>query len=214
MSYDEQDAAMDAFYEQISQELYPEHKEQAIDEFIEERMHSYYLKNPNIIQAPIDSYLHANDLLDISPRCALVMYTTTIELFLKSVLLKPVLFGMINNENIAELIVNYSVRQAGFDRHKKLLNSLCLCVANIELSDIKGTSGKPILDEAEEIQKVRNRVLHQGHKASVDDMEKAKNIASRIFKDVVQPVLHNMNLVVAEEQEGTKNFVIITSDNN
>ena len=208
MSYDEQDAAMDAFYEQISQELYPEHKEQAIDEFIEERMRSYYLKNPNIIQAPIDSYLHANELLGISPRGALVMYTTAVELFLKSVLLKPVLFGMINNENIAELIVDSSVGQAGFNRYKKLLNSLCLCVANIELSDIQGTSGKPILEEAEEIQKVRNRVLHQGHNASVDDMEKAKNIASLIFKDVVQPVLHNMNLVVAEEQEGTKNFSI------
>ena len=214
MSYDEQDAAMDAFYEQISQELYPEHKEQAIDEFIEERMRSYYLKNPNIIQAPINSYLHANELLGISPRGALVMYTTAVELFLKSVLLKPVLFGMINNENIAELIVDSSVGQAGFNRYKKLLNSLCLCVANIELSDIQGTSGKPILEEAEEIQKVRNRVLHQGHNASVDDMEKAKNIASLIFKDVVQPVLHNMNLVVAEEQEGTKNFSIKKSDNN
>ena len=102
------------------------------------------------------------------------MYTTAVELFLKSVLLKPVLFGMINNENIAELIVDYSVGQAGFNRYKKLLNSLCLYIANIKLSDIQGTSGKPILDEAEEIQKVRNRVLHQGHNASVDDMEKAK----------------------------------------
>lgn len=214
MSYDEQDAAMDAFYEQISQELYPEHKEQAIDEFIEDRMHSYYLKYPKIIQAPIDSYLHANELLDISSRGALVMYTTAIELFLKSVLLKPVLFGTINNENIAELIVDYSVGQAGFNRYKKLLNSLCRYVANIELSDIQGTSGKPILDEAEEIQKVRNRVLHQGHKASVDDMEKAKNIASRILKDVVFPVLHKMNLEVAEEQKGTKNYFIKKSDNN
>ena len=174
MSYDEQDAAIDAFYEQISQELYPEHKEQAIDEFIEERMHSYYLKNPNIIQAPIDSYLHANELVDISPRGALVMYTTAVELFLKSVLLKPVLFGMINNENVAKLIVDSSMRLPGFNSYKKLLNSLCLCVADIKISDIQGTSGKPILDEAEEIQKVRNRVLHQGHKASVDDMEKAK----------------------------------------
>ena len=84
---------MDAFYEQISQELYPEHKEQAIDEFIEERMHSYYLKYPNIIQAPINSYLHANELFGISPRGALVMYTTAVELFLKSVLLKPVCSG-------------------------------------------------------------------------------------------------------------------------
>ena len=214
MSYTEADAAMDAFYEQISQELYPEHKEQAIDEFIEERMHSYYLKYPNIIQAPIDSYLHANELLDISPRGALVMYTTAVELFLKSVLLKPVLFGMINNENVAELIVYYSVGQTGFNRYKKLLNSLCLCVANIELSDIQGTSGKPILDEAAEIQEVRNRVLHQGYKASVDDMKKAKNIASLIFKDVVLPVLQNMKLELAEEQVGTKNYFIKKSDNN
>ena len=205
---------MDAFYEQISQELYPEHKEQAIDEFIEERMHSYYLKHPKIIQAPIDSYLHANELLDISPRCALVMYTTAVELFLKSVLLKPVLFGMINDENVAELIVDSSVGQSGFNRYKKLLNSLCRCVANLELSAIQGTSGKPILDEAEEIQKVRNRVLHQGHKASVDDMEKAKNIASLIFKDVVLPVLRNMKLELAEEQAGKKNYFIKKSDNN
>ena len=214
MSYDQQDAAMDAFYEQISQELYPEHKEQAIDEFIEERMHSYYLKNPKIIQAPIDSYLHAEELVGISPRGALVMYTTAIELFLKAVLLKPVLFGMINNENVAELIVNSSVSQTGFKRYKKLLNSLCLCVANIELSDIKGTSEKPILDEAGEIQEIRNRVVHQGHKASVDDMEKAKNIASLILKDVVFPVLRKMNLEVAEEQKGTKNYFIKKSDNN
>ena len=214
MSYTEADAAMDAFYEQISQELYPEHKEQAIDEFIEERMHSYYLSNPNIIQAPIDSYLNASELSDISPRGALVMYTTAVELFLKSVLLKPVLFGMINNENVAKLIVDSSVGQAGFNRYKKLLNSLCLCVANIKLSDIQGTSGKPILDEAEEIQEVRNRVLHQGYNASVDEMEKAKNIAFLIFEDVVLPVLQNMKLELAEEQAGTKTYFIKKSDNN
>jgi len=56
MSYDEHDAAMDEFYDRISEELYPDHKEQAIDEFIEERMCSYYLENPNIVQAPMDSY--------------------------------------------------------------------------------------------------------------------------------------------------------------
>ena len=121
---------------------------------------------------------------------------------------------MINNENVAELIVNSSVGQPGFNRYKKLLNSLCHCVANIELSDIQGTSGKPILDEAEEIQKVRNRVLHQGYNASVEDMEKAKNNASLIFKDVVLPVLQNMKLELAEEQAGTKNYFIKKSDNN
>ena len=58
-------------------------------------------------------------------------------------------------------------------------------------------------------------MLHQGYKASVDDMEKAKKIASLIFEDVVLPVLQNMKLELAEEQAGTKNYFIIKkSDNN
>jgi hypothetical protein len=38
MSYDENDAAMDEFYDQISRELYPDHRDQAISEFTQERL--------------------------------------------------------------------------------------------------------------------------------------------------------------------------------
>jgi hypothetical protein len=38
MSYDEHDARWDEFWDQVSKELYPEHKEQAIDEFTTERL--------------------------------------------------------------------------------------------------------------------------------------------------------------------------------
>ena len=44
MSYDESDAAWDEFYDRMSEELYPDHKDQAITEFTEERLQSYYLK--------------------------------------------------------------------------------------------------------------------------------------------------------------------------
>jgi len=208
MSYDEHDAAMDEFYDRMSEELYPEHKEQAIDEFIEERMQSYYLKNPNVLQIPIDCYHHANELIEASPRCALVMYTTAIELFLKSVLLKPVLYGMIHNENIANTIVDSTTGQSGFSRYNKLLNSLCSHAADIQLSEIKGMDGKAILVEAEEVQKLRNRVVHQGYTASVEDMGKAKNVASLILTEVVEPVLNNMNLVIDRSNGG---FGIITA---
>lgn len=198
MSYDEHDAAMDEFYDRVSKELYPEHKEQAIDEYIEERMHSYYLNNPYLIQPPIDCYNHANELLQISPQSALVMYTTAIELFLKSVLLKPVLYGMIHNENIANVIVDSTTKQSGFTRYNKLLSILCLHAADTKLEDIKGMNGKPILAEAEEVQDIRNRVIHQGYVASVEEMGKAKNIASLILTQVVEPVLNNMNLVIGK----------------
>lgn len=199
MSYDEQDAAMDDFYDRMSEELYPDHKEQAIDEFIEERMQSYYLQNPNIIQTPIDCYHHANELIEVSPQCALVMYTTTIELLLKSVLLKPVLYGMVHNENIANLIVNSTTGQSGFSRYNKLLGSLCLHAAKTKLNDIKGNNGKPILSEAEEIQKIRNRVVHQGYFSTIDEMGKAKNIANLVLSEVVEPVLNNMNLIIGQK---------------
>jgi len=197
MSYDEHDAAMDDFYDRMSQELYPDHKEQAIDEFIEERMQSYYLKHPHLIEAPFDSYHHANELLQISPRSALIMYTTAIELFLKIVLLKPVLYGMVHNESVAELIVRSTIGQSGFARYNKLLNLLCSHAAGIELSDIKGMNGRPILSEAEDVQKIRNKVVHQGYVCTVNEMGLAKNIASLILTEVVEPVLNNLNLIVS-----------------
>ncbi|WP_169709471.1 hypothetical protein [Deferrisoma camini] len=55
MSYDEQDAAMDEFYDQISKELYPEHKEQAIEEFTQEKLKSYYLQNPGVMRPAVEA---------------------------------------------------------------------------------------------------------------------------------------------------------------
>lgn len=200
MSYNEQDAAMDDFYDKISEELFPEHKEIAIEGFIKERMQSYYLKNPNIIYPAMECSNHGGMLMDVSDRCALVMFTTAIELYLKSVLLKPVLFGMIHNESIAGLIVESSVGQAGFSRYNKLLGALCLHAANVDLSKIKGFQNKPILEEAGEVQTIRNKVVHQGYQATAVDMGKAKNIAYLMLTEVVEPVLNNLDLVIVSNE--------------
>jgi len=47
MSYDEYDAARDQWME----DLYKEHKAEAISEFTKERLQSYYLANPMIAEA-------------------------------------------------------------------------------------------------------------------------------------------------------------------
>jgi len=48
MIYDELDAARDEMYELISYELYPDHKQQAIEEFTTDRLRSYYVKHPSV----------------------------------------------------------------------------------------------------------------------------------------------------------------------
>ena len=130
------------------------------------------------------------------------MYTTAIELYLKSVLLKPVLYGMIHNENVAELIVRSSTGQSGFKRYQKLLASLCLNAAEINLSDLKGLDGKPILREAGEVQDIRNLVVHQGYQATAMEMEKARNVAVVILTKIIEPVLHKLGLTIGKEENG------------
>ena len=48
MSYDENDAA----YDQWMDDLYKEHRAEAISEFTAERLQSYYLANPTLAEAP------------------------------------------------------------------------------------------------------------------------------------------------------------------
>ncbi|MCK4445604.1 MAG: hypothetical protein KAW56_00820 [Candidatus Marinimicrobia bacterium] len=202
MSYDEHDAAMDNFYDRISEELFPEHKEIAIEQFIEERMQSYFLANPNIIDTPMKCSNDAGKIMEVSLACSLVMFTTAIELYLKSVLLKPVLYGMIHNEKIANIIVDSSTNQSGFTRYNKLLSALCQHAAGIDLSSILGMRGKPILKEAEYIQKVRNKVVHQGYKVTVKEFGHSKNIAYLMLTEVVEPVLNNLDLVISSNESG------------
>ena len=56
MSYTPEDAAWDDAYESMSQELYPEHKEQAIAEFTHERLRSYYIAHPEILIPAIQTF--------------------------------------------------------------------------------------------------------------------------------------------------------------
>ena len=55
MSYDPSDAAWDEFYDRMSEELYPDHKDQAIAEFTEERLQSFYLRQPNVMRPAVDA---------------------------------------------------------------------------------------------------------------------------------------------------------------
>ncbi len=73
MSYDERDAAMDEMYERIGDELHPEHRVQAIDEFTADRLGSYYLANPWLCAPPsmLSRRRSASRLTDITqqPSC-------------------------------------------------------------------------------------------------------------------------------------------------
>ena len=79
----------DAMYDAAMDALYEEHKEIAIDEFIYERLQSYYLNNPNLIQAPINSLNQSQMLLNHNATAAFIFAAIAIEVGLKFGFIKP-----------------------------------------------------------------------------------------------------------------------------
>jgi len=202
MSYDELDASRDEMYDIISQELYPDHKQQAIEEFSSDRLRSYYVKNPHVMRPAIEAAHEAKALIAAGRHSpALVFSASAIELLLKATLLRPVVYGLVHNEALAEIIVQQVVgRQTDIDRYKVLLAGLFHNLAGIELMAIRRDGAKaPLLQEAKQYQTLRDKILHQGVHCSQKDSETAYSVTITIIIKVVSPMLSALGLKIIEQ---------------
>ncbi len=100
------------------------------------------------------------------------------------------MYGLVHNDALANLVVEHTLGQTGFEQYKGLLSRIVLDVAEVNVAAVKrpGTD-VPLLQEAAEMQKLRNRVLHQGAACTTEQMNLAKAIVSTAFDDIVNPVL-------------------------
>lgn len=196
MSYTPEDAAWDDAYESMSQELYPEHKERAIAEFTYERLRSYYVAHPEVLIPAAQTFKESKTLLAGGHNAAaLVFAASATELFLKATLLRPVVYGLVHSEAMAELIVNAALSQTGFKRYETLLSKLFLEIADIELNSlVREVGAKPLLKEASDIQETRNHVLHQGQCVTSEQAKIALEITTQIFNQVLAKGLTQLDL--------------------
>lgn len=201
MSEDPSEYAMDEFYDQISKELYPDHKEQAIGEFTDEKLRAYYLQNPDVMRPAVNATQEGNWQLEqkrYSP--ALVFYVTAIELLLKGTLLRPVLYGLIHNEGLAEIMTKHILGQTGFERYEKLLAELFDNLANIDVRQISREGGQAkLFVECRDLQKIRNNIIHQGAFCTETEAEKSKLVSVAVFEKIVHPMLLSIGLTVIKE---------------
>lgn len=201
MSYSPEDAAWDEAYESMSRDLYPEHKEQAIAEFTSERLRSYYVAYPEVLVPAVRAYKEATALqANGHHSAALVFAASATELFLKSSLLRPVVYGLIHNESLAELVVAAALSQTGLMRYEKLLTKLFVELAGIELATLRRkAAGKPLLRETADIQELRNTVIHQGQAVTLEQAQHAIDVSTEVFNQVLAAVLGNLGLSLGKE---------------
>ena len=143
----------------MSRQLYPEHKEQAIAEFTRERMRSYYVIRPEVLEPAVRAFKEAKSLLAASHHAAtLVFAVSATELFLKAALLRPVVYGLVHSEGLAELVVTSALSQTSLKWYEQLLAKLFFELAGIDLKMLLRKPGsRPLLEEANEAQMVQYR---------------------------------------------------------
>jgi hypothetical protein len=189
MSYDEDDAQRDAFYEEMRRQLAPE----IIEAFNAETLRSYYVSHPDIMRPAIDAISEGNWQQDHGRHsAALVFRLTAIELFLKATLLRPVIYGLVRPATLAEIVVDHVLpaKQGGFGKYGDLLAQLFRSLAGIEIGDLRRAGqAKSLMSECEDLQRVRNAVVHIGYHATGDEAVRARLVALDVHSKIVGKML-------------------------
>lgn len=199
----EQDAGEDAYREQLLEELGPEWAEDngfvppedAIREFTAERLQSYYVAHPNLAGPAHDSLVYAQSLLPLFPKAALVFGVTATELAIKTVLLKPIVFGLVHTEALASFITDLTTQHTGMDRFQTILTEILARFGGVDLKVFKrADSANTLWQEIGEVQKARNAVVHRGE--SVEDVQADLSIAvaATLLKEVFPHILTKLQL--------------------
>lgn len=130
----------------------------------------------------------------------LLLCITSIEVGLKVTLLKPVVYGLVHNESVADLVSDLVTRQNGFDRFMPLLARVVAEYGGIDVSTLKMEGhSKTIWEEIEILQKKRNAVVHQAKKASLEDVTLALQVGGYVLGMFFPSVLKGFGLSLNKE---------------
>jgi hypothetical protein len=183
-----------AFDEYMSQ-LYEEHKAEAIEEFTAERLQSYYTDNRLLAKPAFCMFSEAQTLIDVNPTAGFVFAAIAMEVGLKEILLKPIVFGLVHVASFASLVTNLVMSHHSMDRYKDLLLQILRDHGGVDLQIYRRSSSvKTIWEEIKNVQTKRNHILHTAQKAFHEDAKLALGVASTIINELFPAVVTRMGL--------------------
>lgn len=182
--------------EALMEELYEKHRERAIEEFTVERLTSFYEAHPLVAQPACDALAEAKLLLASGHTTAAQVFgAIAVEVGLKSVLLKPVVHGLIHGESTAEIIWELALRRTSVGSLRKLLLQILQEHGGVDLkSYIRAGAMKLLWEEIRDVQQRRNDLLHGAEIASRVEAEQAIAVAEAILEQLFPTVVKTLGL--------------------
>lgn len=183
----------EAWMEQQWEEFYQEVKEQAIEEVTFDRLQSYYLVHPAVAKPPLWALAEARDLLGDHPSASQVLGAVSIEVGIKDVLLKPIVYGLVHTEAAAKLITEEAMGRQSVNKFKKSLFHILHEHGGIDLNNFKRDGSlKPLWEEVALIRDRRNRIVHRAESATSEEAELAVAVASTVMETLIPSVLDRL----------------------
>jgi len=212
MSYDPEEERMEAAREEYEEEigknylrefghefLYQEHYEEAVKEFTVERLQSYYVAHPQLAGPAHESLLYAQSLMPAYPKAALVFAAAATELAVKTVLLKPIVFGLVHTEGLASFITDLTTQHTGMERFQTLLAEILAQFGGVDLKTYKRPdSAKALWQEIGEVLRLRNVVVHRGEPVDDANAELGIAVAATLLNSIFPQVLAKLDLHLHE----------------
>jgi hypothetical protein len=187
MSYDESDAR----HEEGMNYLYEQFKIQYESEFIFERIDKFYEENRWLTKAPLKNLSCSTDLFERQYYSSSFLHAIiSIEVGIKSVILKPILYSLAINDKAGDLLYSQTFKQKSLQHipefYYKILEEITgLNFKNKNRDDCQTT----IWQEWIALQDLRNNVLHQGVSVERAEAENALKMASYVCREIIPAVL-------------------------
>ncbi|MFJ2991217.1 hypothetical protein [Pandoraea sp. NPDC087047] len=201
MSYDEADARRDAMYDAMYDEMYDaisnEIREDAIGEFSSDRLRSYYVQNPRLMRPAWYRFQQGMQLVSNQHyEAATIFFASSMELFFRFTLLRPVVYGLIHHERLADA-VSKSVLDGntGFTKYTTLLGHIYAQLLGVELKKLAvGNTDANLIKKCNELQDRRNVLVHHGETSGRTEALYAQAVARAVLNQVVKPMLVALGL--------------------
>jgi hypothetical protein len=149
------------------------------------------------------------------PDGAIVFAASANELFLKTAILQPLVYGLVHNDSMATILVDYTLAHTGFERYDKLLVHVFREVAAIDISIVQRIGGtKPLPEECKELGKRRNCILHRGDTFTYEEAVAACEIVEAVYLQLVEPMLKALDLYIFRDGTICRTPYRTTKDHN
>lgn len=165
-----------------------------IDEFRETILRRYYLKNPDVLKRAHSVNTEAINLFKNGHYSASMVFSfNAVELLIKEVITRPLLHGNVIEESIADYITDEILKKMkNYSQYSTLFNNFITTYTAI---DLKNYQEKNLIKEFEELQKLRNDILHQGIMVNKADAIHANKISGLYYKVLVD-VMESLGLKI------------------